>query len=197
MSMKLTSIRNVNSAAADELPLGRGLSISVLPGDVACEQGGNRALGFGQLLPAAPQGGLKAGQLRLQIRAFSSVRLLPDVGASRCPYFDQALGGEQPDGGLSGVLGHVMNVPELPVRRHPRTGRVRSDPDLGPQGIREASARESVRAWRRHDASIATCLKTALDLAMTVHYCLNTVRTGSSQSPSIPRSGQLTTVEEK
>ena len=196
MSMKHTSIRNMNSGAADELLLGRGLSISALPGDVAREQGGNRALGLGQLLLAAPQGGLKAGQLRLQFRAFSSVRVLPDVGASRWPYIDQALGGEQPDGGLSGVLGHVMNVPELPVRRHPRTGRVRSDPDLGPQGIREASARESVRAWRRHDASIATCLKTALDAAATVPYCLNTVRTDSSQSPSSPCSGQLTTAEE-
>src|ERR1700747_1512927 len=140
MSMKPTSIRNMNSRAAPELLPGRGLSMGALPRDVACEQGGNRALGLGQLLPAALQARLKAGQLRGQIRAF--IRVLANVGAARWPYFDQALGCEQPDGGLSGVLGHVMNVPELPVRRHPRTGRVRSVPDLGPQGIREASGRE-------------------------------------------------------
>ena len=196
MSMKPTSIRNMNSRAAPELLPGRGLSMGALPRDVACEQGGNRALGLGQLLPAALQARLKAGQLRLQIRAFISVRVLANVGASRWPYVDQALGCEQPDGGLSGVLGHVMNVPELPVRRHPRTGRVRSVPDLGPQGIREASARKPVRAWRRHDASIATCLKTVLDVVMTTDYCLNAVRTDSSQYLLSPRSGQLTTVEE-
>jgi hypothetical protein len=196
MSMKPTSIRNINNRAAAELLPGRGLSMGALPRDVACEQGGNRALRFGQLLPAALQARLKAGQLRLQIRAFASVRVLPDVGASRWAYFDQTLGGEQPDGGLSGVLGHAMNVPELPVRRHLRTGRVRSVPDLGPQGIREVSARESVGAWRRHDASIGTCLKTVLDVATTAGYWLNTVRTDSSQYPLSPRSGQLTTVEE-
>jgi hypothetical protein len=196
MSMKPTSIRSMNSRAAAALLPGRGLSMGALPRDVACEQGGNRALGLGQLLPAALQDRLKAGQLRVQIRAFISVRVLPDVGASRWPYVDQALGGEQPDGGLSGVLGHVMNVPELPVRRHLRTGRVRSVPDLGPQGIREASARESVGAWRRHAASIATCLKTVLDAATAADYCLSTVQAGSSQYPLSPRSGQLTTVEE-
>jgi hypothetical protein len=31
---------------------------------------------------------------------------------------------------------------------------------------------------------------------MTADYCVNTVRTGSSQYPLSPRSGQLTTVEE-
>ena len=196
MSMKPTSIRNMNSRAAAALLPGRGLSMGALPCDVACEQGGNRALGLGQLLPAALQERLKAGQLRVQIRAFISVRILPDVGASRWPYVDQALGGEQPDGSLSGVLGHVMNVPELPVRRHLRTGRVRSVPDLGPQGIREASAREPVRAWRRHAASIATCLKTVLDAATTPNYCVKTVRTGSSQHPLSPCSGPLTTVKE-
>jgi hypothetical protein len=194
--MKPTSIRNMNSRAAAELLPGRGLSMGALPRDVACEQGGNRALGLGQLLPAALQDRLKAGQLRLQIRAFISVRVLANVGAARWPYLDQALGREQPDGGLSGVLGHVMNVPELPVRRHLRTGRVRSVPDLGPQGIREASARESIGAWRRHDASIATCLKTVLDAVMTADYCLKTGRTDSSQYLLSPRPGQLTTVEE-
>ena len=194
MSMKPISIRNMNSRAAAELLPGRGLSMGALPRDVACEQGGNRALGLGQLLPAALQARLKAGQLRGQIRAF--IRVLANVGAARWPYFDQALGCEQPDGGLSGVLGHVMNVPELPVRRHPRTGRVRSVPDLGPQGIREVSARVPVGAWRRHDASIATCLKTVLDVATTANYCVKTVRTGSSQYPLSSRSGQLTTVEE-
>ena len=69
MSMKPTSIRNMNSRAAAELLPGRGLSMGALPRDVACEQGGNRALGLGQLLPAALQERLKAGQLRLQIRA--------------------------------------------------------------------------------------------------------------------------------
>jgi hypothetical protein len=196
MSMKPTSIRSMNSRAAAELLLGRGLSMGALPRDVACEQGGNGALGLGQLLPAAPQARLKAGQLRLQIRAFVSARVLADVGAARWPYVDQALGCEQPDGGLSGVLGHAMNVAELPVRRHPRPGRVRSVPDLGPQGIREASARESIGAWRRHAASIATCLKTVLDAATTADYCVNTVLTGSSQYPLNSRSGQLTTAEE-
>lgn len=194
-SIKLTNIRTVSGRAVAELLLVHDLSIGVLPRGVAGEQAGNRAFGGSQLLLAAPQSGLKAGQLRLQIRAASGDRALPDVGASRWLYQDQTLGREQPDRGLSCVLSHVMNVPELPVRRHPRAGRIRPVPDLGTQDVRETSARESVRTRRCHSASIATCLKTALDAATVASYCLNTVTTGARQKRSSPVR-QPTTVEE-
>ena len=157
MSMKAASIGAASSPAAELLP-GSAASIGLLPGEVACEQAGNRAFRVGQVLPAALQGGLETGQLSVEI-----------------PAFDQALGREHPDGSLSCVLGHVMNVLELPVRRYPCAWRVRSAPDLGPEHFREASARESVRVWRRHRPSIAACLKTVLDVVMMPDYCLKTV----------------------
>jgi hypothetical protein len=172
----MTRIRSLISSSARAGRLfARRLSIGMLPGAVASEQASDRVLGFGQFLLAAPQGGLEAGQLSLQIRAFSGIRVLADVCASRWPYVDQAFGREQPDGGLSCVLGDVMYIPELPVRRHPGTWRVRPVPDLGPEGIREAPAGEAVGAWWGHSASIADCLKTALDVAQMRNYRLKSV----------------------
>jgi hypothetical protein len=171
MSAKVPSLLATSASLAAELLSEAGPSIGLFPREVAREQASNGVFRFGEFLLAAPQGGLKADQLSSQIGALSSVCVLANVCASRWPYFDQALGREHPDGGLSRVLGDVMNVPELPVRRHARTWRVRSVPDLGPEDICETSAREPVRAWRRHGATIAACLKTVLDDAAAKSYC--------------------------
>jgi hypothetical protein len=174
--MAITRIHALTCRSAPAGPLyALRLSINTLPGAVPGEQAGNRLLRSGQFLPAALQGGLEAGQLRVQIRAPSSVRVPANVCASRGPYVDQALSCEQPDGGLSCVLGDVMHIPELPVRRQPGTWRIRPVPDLDPESIREASAREAVGGWRGHSASIATCLKTALDVPVTADYRLKSV----------------------
>ena len=144
-SMTTTSIRALTYRSAPAGPLFVPcLSTGTLPGPVPGEQAGDRLLGVGQFLLAAPQGGLKCSQLRMQIRARS--RVLAHVCASGGPYVDQALGREQPDGGLGCVLGDVMCIPELPVRRHPGTWRVCPVPDPVPESIREAFAREAVRA---------------------------------------------------
>ena len=171
MSAKVPSLLATSASLAAELLSEAGPSIGLFPREVAREQASNGVFRFGEFLLAAPQVGLKADQLSSQVGAFSSICVLANVRASCWPYVDQALGCEQADGGLSGVLGHVMNVPELPVRRHARTWRVRSVPDLGPEDICETSAREPVRAWRRHGATIAACLKTVLDDAAAKSYC--------------------------
>ena len=172
MSAKVPSLLVASASPAVELLSEAGPSVGLFPGEVPCEQSGDRLFRFGEFLLAASQGGHKADQLSSQIGAVGSIRVLANVRASCWPYVDKALGREQADGGLSGVLGHVMNVPELPVRRHPRTWRVRSVPDLGPEDICETPAREPVGAWRRHGATIAACLKTVLDDAAADNYCL-------------------------
>ena len=173
MFMATTSIRALTRRSAPAGPLSAPrLSISTLPDAVSVQQAGNRLLGFCQFVLAAPQGGLQAGQLRVQILTPGGVRVLADVGASCGPYVDQALSREQPDSGLGCVLGDVMQIPELPVRRHAATWRIGPVPDLGLEGIREAPTREAVGAWRGHSASIADCLKTALDVPALLNYCL-------------------------
>ena len=190
MFMATTRIRALTRRSAPAGPLlAFHLSISTLPDAVSVQQAGNRLLSFGQFVLAAPQGGLEAGQLRVQIRAHGSVRVLADVGASCGPYVDQALGREQPDGGLGCVLGDVMQIPELPVRRHPATWRIGPVPDLGLEAIREAPAREAVGAWRGHSASIADCLKTALDDPAPSSYCLKSDGTWLKTSVHRPDFG--------
>jgi hypothetical protein len=160
-SMTTTSIRALTYRSAPAGPLFVPcLSTGTLPGSMPGEQAGDRLLGVGQFLLAAPQGGLKCSQLCMQIRPRSRLRVLAHVCASCGPYVDQALGREQPDGGLGCVLGDVMCIPELPVRRHPGARWVCPVPDPGPESLREAFAREAVGIRRGHSASITDCLKT-------------------------------------
>jgi hypothetical protein len=180
-SVTITGIRVTNGGPAAGRPLEAGFSPGLLSGEVTCEQARYGVFRLGEFLPATPQAGLEAGQFSLHARAVRRIGVLADVCASCWPYFDQSLGGQQPDSGLRGVLRDVMSIPKLPVRRQPCTWRVRSASDLGPEDIRETPARVPVRAWQGHKASVATCLKTALDGAATPSYCLESEMSDSRQ----------------
>src|SRR5690349_20474641 len=79
MFMATTRIRALTRRSAPAGPLvAPCLSISTLPDAVSVQQAGNRLLGFGQFVLAAPQGSLQAGQLRVQILAPGGVRVLPN-----------------------------------------------------------------------------------------------------------------------
>lgn len=99
-------------------------SRGLLLGGEACEQACHCRLGGGQVLLAASQDVLEGGQLGPQGRV-RAVRDVAHVRAPGGPDLHDAVRGEQPDGGLGGVEGDVVSIPELPVRRYLAAGRVR------------------------------------------------------------------------
>jgi hypothetical protein len=124
------------------------------------ENVGDRVLSSAQISPAAAQRCLQIGQLSPKARRRTAARVLAYVGAPRRVDLHQALHSEHPDGGLRGVEGHMVLVPELPVRRQPGSWGVGTVGDRSSQRVGEPSASELAAVWLCHEQSLASRLKT-------------------------------------
>src|SRR5262249_30221089 len=121
-------------------PRAAGSSVDLSMGREARQQAGDLLLSRCEVLPALSQRGTQLGKFGPQ-RPGRLAGRVSGVSAAAGPDLDQAVCGQQPDGGLSGVQGNVVLVAELPVRREPGSGWVGAAGDLRAESIGEQLAR--------------------------------------------------------
>lgn len=130
-------------------------------------QGGGHVLGRAELLLGSLQRCAKIGKLCVQGPVIALTAVAAHIGAARGPDLHEALGSENPDGGLGCVQRYPVGVPKLSVRRDTTTGRAGPAADAGPENLGQPMAGETVQRLR-HTTTITSRLKTDTDCRQRV-----------------------------